>query len=85
MVILDNNTRWNSTYYSIEAALKLRKRIEGFYYDWRKGKVNIAKETLTDEEWDQLKEIFNGLTPFKEATLAVEGRGTKGHHGVIWE
>ena len=65
--------------------MKLRKRIEGFCYDWRKGKVNIAKETLTDEEWDHLQLVFDGLAPFKEATLAVEGRGRKGQHGAIWE
>ena len=85
MVILDNNTRWNSTYYSIEAALKLRKRVEGFCYEWRTGKINIANSTLNDAEWDHLQEVFDGLAIFKEATLAVEGRATKGHHGAIWE
>jgi hypothetical protein len=32
-----------------------------------------------------LEEVVAGLKPFHEATLQVEGRAGKGHHGAAWE
>jgi hypothetical protein len=34
MVILDNATRWNSTYNSLHRGLKLRRRLDLFSYQY---------------------------------------------------
>jgi hypothetical protein len=70
MVILDNSTRWNSTYLSLQRALALRKRIETFCFEHR---AELSKDLLNDEEWSELEEIVNGLEPFYEVTLRLEG------------
>ena len=80
MVILDNSTRWNSTYASLHRAVSLRKRIEQFCFDNRK---DLAKDLLSDEEWSHLKEVVDGLEPFHEATLGLEGVAKFGHYSAI--
>ena len=40
---------------------------------------------LTDEDWLQLEAIYYGLKPFWEVTQRLEGYGTDGSYGVIWE
>jgi hypothetical protein len=70
MVILDNSTRWNSTYLSLQRALALRKRIKTFCF---KHRAELNKDLLNDEEWLELEEIVNGLEPFYEVTLRLEG------------
>jgi hypothetical protein len=82
MVILDNSTRWNSTYLSLQRALALRKRIETFCFEHR---AELNKDLLNDEEWLELEEIVNGLEPFYEVTLRLEGQARFGHYSVIWE
>jgi hypothetical protein len=82
MVILDNSTRWNSTYLSLHRALSLRKRIEHFCLDYHE---ELRKDVLTDNEWAQLEDIIDGLAPFYEVTLRLQGDGKYGHHGMIWE
>ena len=82
MVILDNSTRWNSTFESLKRALSLRKRIESFCFEYR---ADISKDILSNEEWSHLEEIVEGLEPFYEVTLRLEGQAKFGHHGAIWE
>jgi hypothetical protein len=82
MVKLDNSTRWNSTYDSIQRGLKLKDRIRYFCLI---NKDAINEDELTDDDWNHLGEIAEGLKPFYEATLRVEGNAGKGHHGAVWE
>jgi hypothetical protein len=82
MVILDNSTRWNSTYNSIKRGLKLKSRIQLFCHDYRE---EISKDFLSDDDWRHLEEIAAALKPFHTATLRVEGQAGQGHHGSIWE
>src|ERR1700754_4242823 len=82
MVILDNSTRWNSTYLSLQRALTVRRRIENFCFEYRE---ELDKDILQSTEWDHLQEIVNGLHSFYEVTLRLEGQATNGHHGAIWE
>jgi hAT family C-terminal dimerisation region len=79
---LDNSTRWNSTYASLHRALKIRVRIQVFLSGHRQ---DLSKDYLSDDDWEQLSQIHNGLRAFHEATLRVEGNAGKGHHGSIWE
>jgi hypothetical protein len=82
MPILDNSTRWNSTYNSIKRALALRKRIEYYCVEYQK---EIAKDQLSDEDWTYLESIATALSPFHAATLRLEGHAKAGYHGSIWE
>jgi hypothetical protein len=82
MPILDNSTRWNSTYKSLERAILLKERIILFYYEFR---AELQADSLSDNDWDHLDNILHGLKPFYQATLRVEGKTESGHHGAIWE
>ena len=82
MLLLDNATRWNSTYLSLQRALRCRQRLEHFSIDYRK---ELGKTYLDQEDWDVLVHLFHDLQVFYHATLRMEGTGRKGHHGSIWE
>ena len=82
MVILNNSTRWNSIYASLHRTLALRKRIKSFYFKYR---VDISKDLLNNKEQSLLKEIVNGLKPFYEVTLRLEGQAKFGHYSAIQE
>lgn len=51
MVILDNSTRWNSTYYSIKQGLKLKERLMVYS---SLNKAYISDDYLSDADWDHL-------------------------------
>jgi len=81
-VLSDNATRWNSTYNSIHRALKLRRRITDFC---KLNQNELAKDTLSETEWEYLKEMEIILKPFQQVTKALEGNSEGAHHGSIWE
>jgi hypothetical protein len=68
----------------ISRALKLQERIQAFCRD-EKYMTDLSKDTLTNDEWEDLKQTAAGLEPFHIATKRLEGRGGKGHHGSVWE
>ena len=80
MPILDNSTRWNSTYKALERAILLRDRIFLFCREYR---IDIQADYLSEEDWNRLREVYKGLKPFYQATLRVEGKAGGGHHGAI--
>jgi hAT family C-terminal dimerisation region len=82
MVILDNSTRWNSTYRSLRRGQKLKERLMLFCYQ---NSNQISADKLSEEDWKHIDEIVVGLKPFHEATLMVEGHAKKGYHGTVWE
>ena len=43
------------------------------------------EDILTDEDWAQLEAIYHGLKPFWETIMRLEGHGSTGSHGVVWE
>lgn len=61
MVILDNSTRWNSTFLSLQRALLLKQRIDLFCFEYR---AEISKDQLSEDDWEHIQEIVNGLEPF---------------------
>ncbi len=79
---MDNSTRWNSTYLSLQRAIKLRRRIELFCFDY---KNDLKKDTLIDAEWLYLNDIIIGLQPFHEVTLFLESLAHNAAFGAIWE
>ena len=81
-VLLDNSTRWNSTFLSLQRAVRLRRRIELFCFEY---KHDIKNDTLTDAEWLYLNDVIAGLQPFHEVTLFLEGLAQHVSFGAIWE
>jgi hypothetical protein len=82
MVITDNETRWNSTYMSIQRGLKLYNKIR-VYSD--ECKDELGDDFLLPEDWDVLRRLEAYLEPFKRATKQLEGHPANGHHSTIWE
>ena len=69
----DNETRWNSWYFTIDSALKLQFEIGQFVHDNYK---ELGHLDLTHSEWQILRDTLSFLQPFKEATKRYEGDST---------
>ena len=82
MPILDNSTRWNSTYNSLERGILLRERLDVFIWKFT---TELEDDRLTEEDWQHLNEISDALQPFHEATKYLEGHARKATHGSVWE
>lgn len=67
----DNETRWNSWYFTIDSALKLQFEIGQFVHDNYK---ELGDLDVTHSEWQILRDTLSFLQPFKEATKRCEGR-----------
>jgi hypothetical protein len=80
MIVSDNATRWNSTYLMIHRALKLRHQITLICIMNMK---DLKEDILSEDKWDQLKEIEAILMPFYKVTKRLEGNSQEGHHGLI--
>jgi hypothetical protein len=85
-LVLNNETRWNSTYLMIERALKKQGDIEIFLirnsYEQDPGKRIPAEDVLTPEDWLLLVELRDILEPIYRQTMRTQGRGKRGH---LWE
>jgi hypothetical protein len=45
----------------------------------------LGADSLTREDWDELKELAVFLKPFKELTVLLQSHAGKGQHGSVWE
>ena len=82
MVILDNNTRWNSTYLSMERALVLEAKIRVYSEDH---KDDLGEDFITLGDWDVIRELKQHLELFWELTIDLQSQATDGTHRAIWE
>jgi hypothetical protein len=82
IVIADNETRWNSTFTSIQRGIKLYNKIQVFSTEF---KDELGEDFLLPEDWDVLRRLEIYLEPFKRVTKQLEGHAADGHHGAIWE
>ena len=82
MVIADNETRWNSTYISIQRGIKLYNKIQVFSTEF---KDELGDDFLLPEDWDVLRRLEVYLEPFKRATKQLEGHAADGYYRAIWE
>jgi len=67
--VLDVPTRWSSTFYLLERALKIRAGLDqmtALHRDFRTFE-------LSDQDWKEVKEILEYLRPFAVVTRHVEG------------
>lgn len=62
---IDNATRWNSWYDIIDVAINKKAKIMLFMSEYH----SELPSTLTDQDWDILRETHTFLQPFWEATL----------------
>jgi|GEM_PF-1403063 len=80
-VIKDVDTRWNSTFYSIERLVYLRPAIMQLYStlnnhtlrEVRRGAETMSSFLLSEEEFEVLGELIVILSPFDEATEFLSG------------
>lgn len=85
-VIDYNKTRWNSTYLMINRALRLRRRIEKFYFTkFSKEKDFSTGDNLSEADWEELEIFKNLLHLFYQLTMRLQGNSWTGSHGSAWE
>ena len=65
MLRADNDTRWNSTWNMIDSMLKQRERVDAYV----RMIPELALDKLTERDWEDLKEVFELLKPFKMVTM----------------
>jgi hypothetical protein len=77
MLVVDCATRWNSVFFMIERALKLRNSVELFQMRMLQEKEPYKRpnkaDILTAEDWDDLKVMLEVLAPLKAITKTFEG------------
>lgn len=83
--LLDNKTRWNSTWTMLKRAKLLRKAINLFCLQYIDSKDLDASVMISDESWDLLDEICTILELFDYATEKLQGAAKDGKHGSLWE
>jgi hypothetical protein len=70
MIPMDNDTRWNSWFYMLMVALKVKdavnKTIERHYDE-------LKDDFISPTDWKTLEDTYNYLEPFEEATKVCEG------------
>ena len=79
-----NSTRWNSTFYMIERALRLQNAITNFCSIAISSGDMKPEMLIKDSVWAELSEIKGLLSPFKTLTKIFEGRDPK-IYNVIYE
>ena len=81
-LLLDNATRWNSAFISIRRALRLKEPLQLYLA----GDNDISRQDyLTNDDWDVLRQIYDGLEPFWDTTTDLQSYAKRGAQGVIWE
>ena len=79
-LLLDNATRWNSAFTTIQRGLRLREAINLLFAE----ENGLSQEDrLDNEDWKELRQLYDGLKPYNAITLRLEGYGRIGSHGVI--
>lgn len=76
--LLDNKTRWNSTWNMLKRATLLRKAINLFCLQYIDSKDLDTSAIISDESWDLLDEICSILELFDYATEKLQGAAKDG-------
>lgn len=86
MVLGDQDTRWNSVYYSIKRAIKLQYQINLFCDEASQlSEYPLPMEdVLTFNDWAILTRILAILEPFEHATKKLQENNKTGNWGSIW-
>ncbi|CEJ95182.1 hypothetical protein VHEMI10679 [[Torrubiella] hemipterigena] len=88
-VIINNNTRWNSTYMMIDRALTKQTHLQTFLIENKledDPQSQIPEDDiLSSEDWRLLVEIKEILEPLYLQTMRCQGWGKGDSHGRLWE
>lgn len=68
-LLRDNDTRWNSKYYMTARAIELADQIDYFCSKEK----DLKLDSLSEQDWTELKKVCNFLKSFADATKATEG------------
>jgi len=79
MVIVDNETRWNSTFLSLKRGIQLYNKIQVFLINHR----DELGEFFTSRRLGTPPRYYNYLEPFKRIIKHLEGYAANRHHGAI--
>jgi hypothetical protein len=88
-VVMNNETRWNSTYMMIERALRKQTDIRAFLFaiqeEENEARRIPADDILSSENWRVLGEVNEILKPIYLQTMRTQGWGKGDSHGRLWE
>jgi hypothetical protein len=85
-LVVNGGIRWNSTCDMIERALKLKDALELYQRHFNGGDDEpLDDDSLTSDDWTELKDLYNLLSPLKDASLAVQSDGKDSKHGSLFE
>ncbi|KAK7583457.1 hypothetical protein V3481_012745 [Fusarium oxysporum f. sp. vasinfectum] len=88
-VVMNNETRWNSTYMMIERALRKQTDIRAFIFTTQEEEDAArripAEDILSSEDWRVLGEVNEILKPIYLQTMRTQGWGKGNSHGRLWE
>jgi hypothetical protein len=84
-VVLNNDTRWNSTYLMISRALVKQGDIRAFLVHPDVEGWLPEGDVLKGDDWRLLAEVKHILEPFYLQTMRAQGWGSEGGHGRLWE
>uniref|UniRef100_A0A0D2XSY6 HAT C-terminal dimerisation domain-containing protein n=1 Tax=Fusarium oxysporum (strain Fo5176) TaxID=660025 RepID=A0A0D2XSY6_FUSOF len=84
-VVMNNDTRWNSTYLMISRALIKQGDIRAFLVHPEVEKWLPEADMLKGDDWRLLAEIKLILEPFYLQTMRTQGWGSEGGNGRLWE
>ncbi|OWT42457.1 hypothetical protein VFPPC_18512 [Pochonia chlamydosporia 170] len=68
-LLRDNDTRWNSKYYMTARAIELADQIDYFCSKEK----DLKLDSLSEQDWVELRKVCNFLKSFADATKATEG------------
>ena len=84
-VMMDNNTRWNSTYLMIARALVKQNDLRAFLVHPDVEGSLPQEDVLSADDWRLLGEVNHILEPLYLQTMRTQGWGKGDGHGRLWE
>ncbi|TQW01624.1 hypothetical protein IF2G_10859 [Cordyceps javanica] len=84
-VMMDNNTRWNSTYLMISRALVKQNDLRAFLVHPEVEGSLPQEDILSADDWRLLGEVKHILEPFYLQTMRTQGWGRGDGNGRLWE
>lgn len=88
-LVLNNETRWNSTFLMIDRALRKQGEVQAFLSRNREELDPQRRVPLEDhlemEDWRLLIELKDVLEPIYHQTMRTQGWAKNGSHGSLWE
>lgn len=79
-LVLNGGIRWQSDHDMVERSIKLRDAIELYCSHFRD---DLTDDTLSNDDWLELKEVLALLGPMKRASKVIQSDGS--FYGGLWQ